>query len=96
MKESALFEKLKQTAETLNVEVQTVNLRKYIFNVKGGLCMVNGKHRIILDKGLHLSEKIDVLSSALQKLDTGSATLDPDIQKLFSGAVHKIKKADPV
>ncbi len=100
MKESDLLEKLKETAKNLNVEIQTVNLRKYIYNVKGGLCMVNGQYRIIVDKGLYLSEKIDVVSSALQKIDTGAVELDPEIQKLFfkdAGRINAVdKKSDTI
>ncbi len=94
MKESALLEKLKETAKGLNVDVQTVNIRKYVHNVKGGLCMVNGQYRIIVDKGLHLSEKIDVLASALKKFDTASMELNSDLQRLFSKDGHTVHVAE--
>ncbi len=83
MKESAILEDLEKVAEKLQIKVSSVNMRKYSYGIKSGLCRVNGEHRIIIDKHLHLSEKIDVLIDALQTFDMDSESLDPVIRKLF-------------
>ena len=60
-----------------------MNLRKYSYGIKSGLCRVNGDYRVILDKHLHLSEKIDVLVDALQEMEITTDDLDPHLQRLL-------------
>jgi hypothetical protein len=83
MKESLVMKDLETLAEELDISVNTVNMRKYSYGVKSGLCRVNGDYRIILDKHLHLSEKIDVLVDALQEMDIATDNLDPHLQRLL-------------
>jgi hypothetical protein len=84
MKESAVFRCLDELAQHLDIEVSEVNLRKYSYNMKSGLCKVNGRYRIIIDKHLHLSEKIDVLIDALQQFDTSAFSLPAEVTKLLN------------
>lgn len=83
MKESNLMKDLESLADRLDVAVNSVNLRKYSYGIKSGLCRVNGNYRVILDKHLHLSEKIDVLVDALQEFDVKTDDLDPHLQRLL-------------
>jgi hypothetical protein len=83
MKESAIFQNLKEIAEKLNLKVCSANLRKYSYGIKSGLCRVEGEYRIIIDKHLQLSEKVDVLIEALQKFDIDTGSIDPDIKRLI-------------
>lgn len=83
MKESLVMKDLESLAEGLNVAVNSVNLRKYSYGIKSGLCRVNGDYRVILDKHLHLSEKIDVLVDALQEMEITTDDLDPHLQRLL-------------
>jgi hypothetical protein len=89
MKESAIYEHLSQLAEGLHVKISNVVLSKSAYNTRSGLCKVRGKHRVILDKHLQLSEKIDVLIDALQQLEIDLDTVDPFVRKFFK------KKARP-
>ncbi len=83
MKESAIYQGLEDIAQMLDVKVCTVNMRKYSYSIKSGLCRVKGEYRVILDKHLHLSEKIDVLVDALQTFDFDISSLEPPIKKLM-------------
>ncbi len=83
MKESLVMKDLESLAEGLEIAVNSVNLRKYSYGIKSGLCRVNGDYRVILDKHLHLSEKIDVLVDALQEMEISTDDLDPHLQRLL-------------
>lgn len=83
MKESLVMKDLESLAEGLDIAVNSVNLRKYSYGIKSGLCRVNGDYRVILDKHLHLSEKIDVLVDALQEMEITTDALDPHLQRLL-------------
>ena len=83
MKESTIMQHLEEVAEKLNIKVQPVSLRKYAYGMKSGLCKVNGEHRIIMDKHLHLSEKIDVLVEAIEPFDIDSIYIHPYVRKLI-------------
>ncbi len=83
MKESLVMKDLESLAEGLEIAVNSVNLRKYSYGIKSGLCRVNGGYRVILDKHLHLSEKIDVLVDVLQEMEISTEDLDPHLQRLL-------------
>lgn len=51
--------------------------------MKSGLCKVRGEPRIIVDKHLHLSEKIDVLIDALSEFDIEGLYVNPYVRRLF-------------
>lgn len=94
MKELALFEELQRIAEQHQITVSTANLKKYSYAIESGMCKVEGRYRIILDRHLHLSEKIDVLIDALQTLSVDTADMSPELKRLFTkkaaagGAAH--------
>ncbi len=83
MKESVIFEDLEKIAGEHNIRITTANLKKYAYYMKSGLCRVRGEYRIILDKHLHLSEKIDVLIDALQHFSVETVALDPAVRRLL-------------
>lgn len=83
MKESAIFEDLEKIAGRHEIRITTANLKKYAYYMKSGLCRVRGEYRIILDKHLHLSEKIDVVIDALQHFSVETVSLDPAVRRLL-------------
>jgi hypothetical protein len=83
MKESAILEDLEKLAGQHEIRITTANLKKYAYYMKSGFCRVRGEYRIIFDKHLHLSEKIDVLIDALQHFDCDTAELDPAVRRLL-------------
>jgi hypothetical protein len=96
MKESEILQHLEEIA----VKVQQVNLRKDYYNLKSGLCKVKGEHRIIVDKHLNLSEKIDVLIDALGEFDIEGLYINPYVRRLFekrsaAGSVPLLLESGP-
>jgi len=89
MRESLVMKDLESLAEGLEIAVNSVNMRKYSYGIKSGLCRVNGDYRVILDKHLHLSEKIDVLVDALQEMEISTDDLDPHLQRLLRKRTEK-------
>ena len=93
MKESAVLQNLNDIAAQLNIRVENgANLKKYSYYIKSGLCKVSGEYRIIIDKHLHLSEKIDVLIEALHNFDVDTDLFDPHVKKLFEKKGGLVKK----
>lgn len=87
MKESALYETLQELARCNSIRVSSVNMRKQIsYGVRGGHCRVRDEYRIIIDKHLHLSEKIDILIEALQHLPVDTSGADPAVARLLGGS----------
>ncbi len=83
MKESIVLQQLEQIAEQTDLKVCPANLRKYSYSIQSGLCKVGGEYRVIIDKHLHLSEKIDVLIDALQNFSMDLSAVDPQIKKML-------------
>ncbi|MBN2106702.1 MAG: hypothetical protein JW832_04690 [Deltaproteobacteria bacterium] len=83
MKESLIFEDLEKIAVQHDIRITTANLKKYAYYMKSGLCRVRGEYRLIIDKHLHLSEKIDVMIDALQHFDVEASSLDPAVRRLL-------------
>lgn len=95
MKESGVFEDLEKIAEQNNVKICNVNLKKYAYYIKSGMCKVRGEHRVILDKHLHLSEKIDVLIDSLQTFKVNTEALNPYLKRLFEKKAPSAKEPFP-
>jgi hypothetical protein len=83
MKESLILQHLEETAEKLNIKVCNVNLHRDAYHLKSGLCKIKGEYRIIVDKNIHLSEKIDAFIDALQEFDIDSVYIHPYVRKLL-------------
>ncbi|MEI6125070.1 MAG: hypothetical protein WCQ99_00815 [Pseudomonadota bacterium] len=92
MKESGVFEDLEKIAEQNKVKICNVNLKKYSYYIKSGICKVKGEYRVILDKHLHLSEKIDVLIDSLQTCNVETDALNPYLKRLFEKKGTSSKK----
>jgi len=92
MKESSVLEQLETIADKLAIKVCSVSMKKAAYNVKGGLCKVNGEYRVIVDKNLHLSEKIDVFVDALHGFDMQNLNVDPHVKKLIEREAWKQKR----
>ena len=83
MKESAMLDALIALAQTLGIEVYTVNLQKHSYGVRSGMCVVDDQRRIYLDRALHLSDRIDVMVDVLKSLAPDLNGVDPAVARLF-------------
>lgn len=96
MKESAILQHLEEIAEKLNIKVGNVNLRKDSYNLKSGLCKVRDEFRVIIDKKINLSEKIDVLIEALQEFDIDSVYIHPYVRNLLEKRIKVTTEKHPL
>lgn len=81
MKADSVYAGLKELAEKLDIFVIEQNLSRYKdIQTRSGLCRVNGKWRIIVDKKLHLSQKTVILASCLSHFDHHSVYILPALR----------------
>lgn len=81
MKADSVYSGLKELAEKLDIFVIEQNLSRFKdIQTRSGLCRVNGKWRIIVDKKLHLSQKMVILASCLSHFDHHSVYILPALR----------------
>ncbi len=63
------LEVLESIAGKLSITIETHNLANNEIETQSGYCKIRGRHWIILDQGLSLIEKIEIISQTLKKFD---------------------------
>ncbi len=81
MKKTHLFQKLKEIAEKLEIEVLEHNFRPAGISVKSGLCSVKGKKKYIIDKHKRIKEKTELLASCLSKQEINDIYIIPAVRE---------------
>jgi len=77
-KENDIIKELKELAEQLDIKVRFEKT-----NARGGLCQVNGKYHIIIDRNASKDYKINIMSDSLKKFDLDGMYLSPKIRELL-------------
>ena len=95
MEENRLLQELEEIAEKLSIAVRYDDLMGMDFKVKGGLCKVNGKNIIILDRRMPLKERIDLLVRALSQFDLSHISTRPYIRLIIGRASGSADKPVP-
>ncbi len=75
------LEDLKIVASKLSIEIECRNLKDDEFQFQSGLCKVNGKKMIILDKRLPESEQITIAIGVLRKFNLNDCYIVPWIRE---------------
>lgn len=70
-----VLEELEGAAEKLDVKVRYEPLASTVGH--GGLCKINGKLRVIIDKRASTAERVATLAKSLGQLDTSELFLSP-------------------
>ncbi|MBN1363326.1 MAG: hypothetical protein JW976_00840 [Syntrophaceae bacterium] len=83
MDNEILLLQLEELAERLGILVRDENISIDDVSCSGGLCIVEGKHMIILNSKVTLEEKIQVMIKALQKFDLSEIYVKPGIRELL-------------
>src|ERR1041384_1890762 len=97
MKPEVVLELLEATAEQLKVRVSYEPLQTSV--VHGGLCLVKGEYRIIVDKRASAEERVTTLATALAqmtklaKLDAPTRELSPKVREVLR--MHERAPARP-
>ena len=83
MRESLVLQHLEEIVEKLNIRICYENLRRESPLIKSGVCNLKGEYRIIIDKNLRLSEKIEVILNALKDFEIDNIYIHPYIRRLI-------------
>lgn len=86
IKNEELLSILEDTAEKLSIRLTYENLHRGEVNTTGGICELRGERRIIVHKGLTVSEKVDVLTEILGGVDTEGVHLAPGVRERLEAA----------
>lgn len=78
MEEALLLQDLETLAGALNVEIRYDDLDR-----RGGLCRYAGKACLILQQGLSVPERIDLLARALARFPLDDVFIRPHVRELL-------------
>ena len=81
MKNKHLYQKLKEIAEKLDIEVLEHNFKPAGIVVKSSLCTVKKKKKYIIDKHKSLKEKIELLGNCLLKQKINTIYIIPAVRE---------------
>lgn len=85
-RQKILLGRLKEVAEQLDLEVREEKLHRDLgYRVRSGLCLIDGREVLLLDRNVSLEERVDLLSDALATKDLDSIYLEPEIRQLITG-----------
>lgn len=79
MTDERLLQELEGLAEQLGITTQRVDLE----GRSGGLCVIKGERRFILDRTLDVRAQVEVLSKAFSKLPLDDVFLKPAVREVI-------------
>lgn len=91
MKDDTLLQALEEAAERLDIKLSYEDLLKGVVATHGGMFMLRGEKRIIIHKGLHVKDKIELLTELLAEVNTEAIHLAPEVRDRIEKA--KLKAA---
>lgn len=80
-----LLIQLEELAEKLGILVRDEMINIDDVSSTGGLCVVEGKHILILNSKTTVTEKIQVAIKALRQFDLNEIYVKPSIRELLEG-----------
>ncbi|MBU3948254.1 MAG: hypothetical protein KJ826_08560 [Proteobacteria bacterium] len=80
MKSDRLFHELLNIIEKLNIIAREQNLRKSGINIKSGFCIIKGKEHFIIDKGLSINKKNEILAEFINKYEFDNIYIIPAVR----------------
>lgn len=89
MKDEALLEALESAAASLDIKLSYEDLLKGVVATHGGMFSLRGEKRIIIHKGLHVKDKIELLAELLAGVDTEQVHLAPEVRERIEKAKLK-------
>ena len=91
MKDEAILQALEEAAASLGIKLSYEDLLNGVVATHGGMFMLRGEKRIIIHKGLHVKDKIDLLAELLAEVSTEEIHLAPEVRDRIEKA--KLKTA---
>ncbi len=80
MRNEALLAALESLAERLQIPVTYANVATEELTGRGGMCVLRGERRIILERSLSVREKARLLAAGLAAFDHGTVFLLPAVR----------------
>jgi hypothetical protein len=84
MTETQLLQELEALAERLSVEITAGDLE----GSRGGLCRYGGKWRLIVARGLDVTDRIEVLMRALARFSLEDVFVVPEVRERIERLVR--------
>jgi len=86
MQEEALLRALEELAEQLQMPVSYAALATEELPGRGGMCVIRGERRIIIERSLTTREKARLLAAGLAGFDFGDVFLLPAVREAIERA----------
>ena len=77
------LDELEALADALGVEVRYEQMAGLVRGC-GGLCRIDGRHRLIVDRKLKPAERVQILVDTLRRFDLRAHELSPAVSALLS------------
>ncbi len=84
MKPDVLYQKLKELADKLSIEVSEQNFRSTGGKARSGLCKVRGRDIFFVDKHLTLKKKAQALASCLADMPIEQVYMVPAVREYIA------------
>jgi hypothetical protein len=79
-----LLTRLKKIAESLGTEVREERLfRDLGYKARSGVCRVDGREVLLLDRNVSVTERVDTLLDFLAGCELDTSVIDPDLRDLI-------------
>lgn len=92
---SHLLALLERAAEALRIPVRYAEIATEELAGRGGLCVVQGERRIIIERRLSEGEKARLLAHGLAQLDVDAVYLPPAVREAIDAARSETGRATP-
>jgi hypothetical protein len=86
MDDGALLQALEGLAEQLKIPVSYAAMATDELPGRGGLCVLHGERRIIIERTLSVREKARLLAAGLAQFDYGNVFLVPAVREAIERA----------
>lgn len=81
-----LFQELRIFAEQYGIRVRCEKLSRDLgYRVRSGVCTVNGRKWVIVDRTLPASDRLDLLADGVRESVGGDAAMPAHLQPFFQG-----------
>lgn len=85
MDDERALEILEELCRRLLIAVSYEALESDDLRIQSGGCVVRGEHRIIIERSLPLSRKVQILAEELSRHDLANIYLPPYVRELIEG-----------
>ncbi len=83
MDRELLLEGLQESLDKCGISLEVRKLDDEEVNIKSGLCEVEGRHVLIVDKRLGIEGRINVILKALKSLNLEGVYIQPALRELI-------------